>query len=81
MSLKKCLPLLAYFLLIPFPAFAEVHDGDTAWMMIATAFVMLMTPGLAFFYAGMVRSKNAVSTLYQNFIPLGIIGLLWAVIG
>ncbi len=81
LKLKKRLPLLLSFLLSPFPAFAEVNSGDTAWMMTSTALVLLMTPGLAFFYAGMVRSKNVASTLYQNFIPLGVIGLLWVVVG
>jgi ammonium transporter, Amt family len=81
MSLRKSIPLLLTLALLPFPALAEVNSGDTAWMMISTALVLLMTPGLAFFYGGMVRSKNAASTLYQNFIPLGIIGLLWVVIG
>ncbi len=76
-TLARLLPLL----LLPAPAFAAVNSGDTAWMLVSTALVLLMTPGLAFFYGGMVRSKNAVSTLYQNFIPLGIIGVVWAVIG
>ncbi len=76
-SLRTLLPLF----LLPAPAFAAVNSGDTAWMLISTALVLLMTPGLAFFYAGMVRGKNAVSTLYQNVIPLGVIGVVWAVIG
>ncbi len=77
--LKKYLPLL--FLLIPFPAFAAINSGDTAWMLTSTALVLLMTPGLAFFYAGMVGGKNAVSTLYQSVIALGVIGVLWFVVG
>lgn len=68
-------------LALPIPALAAVNSGDTAWMLTSTALVLLMTPGLAFFYAGMVGSKNAVSTLYQNIIPLGIIGIVWAVVG
>ena len=79
--LKKYFAFLLPLMLAPFPAFAEVNSGDTAWMLTATALVMLMTPGLAFFYAGMVRSKNAASTLYQNIISLGVIGLLWVVVG
>ncbi len=67
--------------LMPLPAFAAIDGADTAWLMVATALVMFMTPGLAFFYAGMVRRKNVVSTLYQNFIAMGAIGLVWAVIG
>lgn len=67
-------------------AFAEdavpkIDSGDTAWMIVATAMVMLMTPGLAFFYAGMVRTKNVVSTLLQNFAAFPVIGLVWLVCG
>ncbi|MBI1274315.1 MAG: ammonium transporter [Alphaproteobacteria bacterium] len=72
-------------LLLPCTAMAAdapaIDSGDTAWMLVSTALVLLMTPGLAFFYAGMVRSKNAVSTLYQSVIALGVIGLLWIVVG
>ncbi len=78
---KKYLLLLLFTMLAPIPAFADVNSGDTAWMLVSTALVLLMTPGLAFFYAGMVRSKNAVSTLYQNVISLGAIGVVWAIIG
>lgn len=81
LKLKKYLPLLFSLLFMPSLALADVNSGDTAWMLTSTALVLIMTPGLAFFYAGMVRNKNAVSTLYQNFIPLGIIGVLWAIIG
>ena len=84
MSLKKLPPFMLSLLLMPFAAFAEggaVNSGDTAWMLTSTAFVLIMTPGLAFFYAGMVGAKNVVSTLYQNVIALGVIGVLWALIG
>jgi ammonium transporter, Amt family len=82
MTTPKKLGMLALLLaLTPLSALAATDTGDTAWMLMSTALVLLMTPGLAFFYAGMVRNKNAVSTLYQNFIPLSIIGLLWVVIG
>ncbi|MFZ4763227.1 MAG: ammonium transporter [Alphaproteobacteria bacterium] len=81
MFLKKYLGLFLLFLLVPFPALADVNSGDTAWMLTSTALVLLMTPGLAFFYAGMVKGKNAVSTLYQNMIALGVVGVLWVVIG
>src|SRR3954465_10742123 len=57
------------------------NTGDTAWMLASTALVLIMTPGLAFFYAGMVRTKNVVSTLYQNIIALGVIGVVWAIVG
>src|SRR5580765_2095497 len=55
--------------------------GDTAWLLTATGLVLLMTPGLAYFYAGMVSTKNRVSTMLQSFISLGVISLLWVVVG
>lgn len=58
-----------------------ISGGDTAWVLISSALVLLMTPGLAFFYAGMVRSKNVVSTLLKNLAALGAIGIVWAVAG
>ena len=60
---------------------ASIDKADTAWMLIASALVLLMTPGLAFFYGGMVRYKNLVSTLLQSFITLGIISVTWIVVG
>ena len=59
----------------------EINHADTAWMLVASALVFLMTPGLAFFYGGMVRYKNLVSTLLQSFILLGIISIVWYVVG
>ena len=58
-----------------------MNQADTAWMLIATALVLLMTPALAFFYGGLVRSKNALNTMMMSFISLGFVGVLWAVIG
>jgi Amt family ammonium transporter len=58
-----------------------INTGDTAWMLCATALVLLMTPGLAFFYGGMVNSKNVISTMLQSFVAMGIISLLWVVVG
>jgi Amt family ammonium transporter len=55
--------------------------ADTTWMLISTALVLLMTPALAFFYGGLVRSKNALNTMMMSFISLGFVGVLWAVIG
>ena len=52
-----------------------------AWMLISTALVLLMTPALAFFYGGLVRSKNALNTMMMSFISLGFVGVAWAVIG
>ncbi len=58
-----------------------INTGDTAWMLAAAGLVLLMTPGLAFFYGGMVRFKNVVSTMLQSFIALGVISVLWVVVG
>jgi len=58
-----------------------MNGADTAFVLISAALVMLMTPGLALFYGGMVRSKNVLGTLMQNFIMLGVVGVLWALYG
>lgn len=60
---------------------AAISGADTAWLLISTALVLLMTPALAFFYGGLVRSKNALNTMMMSFVSLGIAGVLWAVIG
>jgi Amt family ammonium transporter len=58
-----------------------INAGDTAWMLVSTAMVMLMTPGLAFFYGGMVRRKNTLSTIMMSFMTLGLIGVAWVLFG
>jgi Amt family ammonium transporter len=58
-----------------------MNQADTAWMLISTALVLLMTPALAFFYGGLVRSKNALNTMMMSFISLGFVGILWACVG
>ena len=58
-----------------------INQADTAWMLVATALVLLMTPALAFFYGGLVRSKNALNTMMMSFVSLGFVGVLWAVVG
>jgi len=58
-----------------------INGADTVWIMICTAMVMLMTPGVALFYGGMVRSKNVLSTIMMSFMSLGLIGILWALFG
>ena len=76
-------------LLITGIAFAEVQassppkvdSGDTSWLLISAALVMLMTPGLALFYGGMVRTKNVLGTIMQSFIALGVITVQWAFFG
>jgi ammonium transporter, Amt family len=59
----------------------SIDKADTAWMIVATAFVLFMTPGLSFFYGGMVSWRNIISTMLQSFIALGVISLLWYLIG
>jgi Amt family ammonium transporter len=58
-----------------------MNQADTAWMLVATALVLLMTPALAFFYGGLVRSKNALNTMMMSIISLGFVGVIWAVVG
>ncbi len=79
--------LLISFLALVFPAVPSsiitegIDGGDTAWMLVATAFVLLMTPGLAYFYGGMVNKQNVISTMFQSFIAMGIVSVLWVVVG
>ena len=58
-----------------------IDSGATAWVIVATALVLFMTPGLAFFYGGMVRSKNVLGMLLQNVFAMGLVSVLWAAIG
>src|SRR3954454_7098207 len=59
----------------------DMNQADTAWMLVSTALVLLMTTALAFFYGGLVRSKNALNTMMMSFAALGFVGVTWAVIG
>jgi len=59
----------------------EINSGDTAWLLASAALVLFMTPGLAAFYGGMVRRKNVLDTTLQSFFAMGLIGVLWAVVG
>src|SRR5438046_8814518 len=59
----------------------EINSGDTAWVLAASALVLFMTPGLAFFYGGFVRNKNVLGTIMQSFIVMGVVGLLWVIVG
>jgi Amt family ammonium transporter len=65
----------------PAPSLPKVDTGDTTWMLISSALVMLMTPGLALFYGGMVRTKNVLGTIMQSFIALGVITIQWVLYG
>ena len=59
----------------------KIDSGDTSWMLVSSAFVLLMTPGLAFFYGGMVNVKNIISTMLQSFVALGVITIVWIFVG
>ena len=61
--------------------FSKINAADVAWLITATIFVLMMTPGLSFFYGGMVGTKNVISTMLQSFIAMGIISVLWVVFG
>jgi Amt family ammonium transporter len=60
---------------------AHISAADTAWMLSATGLVLIMTPGLAFFYGGMVNKKNVISTMFQSFICMAVITVIWVVFG
>ncbi|MFH6987770.1 ammonium transporter [Flavobacterium collinsii] len=77
------LTFLSNFILTdnPIPVETVKFDtGDTAWMIVATAFVLLMTPGLGFFYGGMVGKKNVISTMLQSFMAMVIVTILWVIV-
>src|SRR5204863_6214394 len=59
----------------------KVDTGDTAWLLTSSALVLFMTPGLAFFYGGLVRRKNALATIMQSFIIIGLISIQWVLWG
>ena len=72
--------------LLAVPVFAQgtaskIDAGDTAWVLISSALVMLMTPALGLFYAGMVRKKNVLATILQSFIMVGVVGVQWVLFG
>ncbi|WP_154593413.1 ammonium transporter [Arsenicicoccus cauae] len=58
-----------------------INTGDTAWVLVSAALVLLMTPGLAFFYGGMVRSKSVLNMMMMSFAAMGIVGVLWILVG
>ena len=62
-------------------AAAKVDTGDTAWVLMSAALVFLMTPGLGFFYGGMVRSKNVLTTIMQSFFIVAMISVEWVILG
>lgn len=91
MRLCYVVPLLGLFVLgaisLMLPPATGIVAGeppvaaDVAWMLTATALVLLMTPGLSFFYGGMVQMKNVISTMMQSFIAMGIVSIIWVIVG
>src|SRR3954453_18997566 len=59
----------------------KIDSGDTAWMLIATALVLMMTPALGLFYAGLVRAKNVLNTFMMSLGALGVVTIVWAMVG
>ena len=81
-ALFKKLYLIVFLSFTSFPAFADVNNGDTAWILTSTALVLFMTlPGLALFYAGLVNSKNVVSVLMQHFAVACVVSIIWVTLG
>ncbi|MCA4900567.1 MAG: ammonium transporter [Bacteroidota bacterium] len=83
LALLIAISVLALFLpAVPGTISTEgLNSGDIGWMLTASALVLLMTPGLAFFYGGMIDTKNIISTMLQSFIAMGVISVLWIVVG
>jgi len=59
----------------------KIVPGDVAWMLTSTSLVLLMTPGLAFFYGGLIQPKNIISTMLQSFIAMGVVSIIWVLVG
>ena len=59
----------------------SISGADTSWLLVSTALVLLMTPGLAFFYGGLVNARNALNTMMMSFVALGVACVLWALVG
>src|ERR1035438_5818488 len=89
-TLKSVVPFLILLIIAGvcafIPTLPNFYDGkynvcDVVWMLVATALVFIMTPGLAFFYGGMVHRKNVISTMIKSLIAAGIVSVLWIVVG
>src|SRR6476661_9562751 len=89
-TLKSAIPfvllVIVAVLAIFIPTLPNFDDGkynvaDISWIIVATALVFLMTPGLAFFYGGMVNRKNVLSTMMKSVVAAGIVGVVWIVVG
>ena len=82
LALFRKLSIIVFLSFTSFPAFADVNNGDTAWILTSTALVLFMTlPGLALFYAGLVNSKNVVSVLMQHFAVACVVSIIWVTLG
>ena len=68
-------------LLVPAPAASPINSGDTAFMLVAAALVLLMTPGLAFFYGGLVRTRNVLNTMMMSLLLMAVVGVTWVLWG
>ncbi|MCR8557174.1 ammonium transporter [Mucilaginibacter sp. BJC16-A38] len=90
--MKKIIPfgvlIIVVILALIFPSVdtvtikdSQINSGDTAWLLVSTALVLIMTPGLAFFYGGMVSKKNVLSTMMQSFVCMGVITIIWVIFG
>ena len=84
--MKRRLLLLSVFMLFVAPNVlgddgVELDSGATAWMLTSTALVLLMIPGLAMFYGGLVRTKNVLGTMMHSFTAMGIMSVLWVICG
>ena len=84
--LRRLIPLSCTPLLVGLPAWAQanapnLNSGDTAWMLVSSALVLLMTPGLALFYGGMVRRKNVLATFMYSYLALALITVQWVLFG
>src|SRR6476619_101291 len=66
---------------VPGPNDPQYNTSDIAWVLFSTALVFLMTPGLAFFYGGMVHRKNVISTMIKSVVAAGVVGVLWITVG
>lgn len=84
-TLLTALMLVVMMVPVAFAADAEaatkIDAGDTAWVLVSAAMVFIMTPGLGFFYGGMVRSKNVLSTIMQSFFIIALISVEWVLFG
>src|ERR1039457_1743497 len=89
-TLKTAAPFILLILIACFSIFVpslpnfdigKYNGADVAWMIVATALVFIMTPGLAFFYGGMVHRKNVISTMIKSLIAAGVVSVLWVIVG